>query len=398
MACRYFISIRQEHENDLEQLGFTIPHDLFHIDVEIRWIWPLDPQVTSETFNQSIVGRRDLFLSEENGRNIIRSTVADSRASPELIDAVIVPDILSFARDVDSLPMNIGRHVINLRAELLVEVSLDGEIDELIDESMRISVNFRPASKSSIEALKRVKWGDEDEVHLPLKKRRKPGEGLSSRKGCAICLDEFLDGDDVASTPCAHVYHHDHPRQRTSLEHLASNIPHRRLHIDIEIRCTSSLNPETTLETFNRSVFPNILSYARHADSLTVNLGRQVIKLRVEILAEVSPNEEIDELVDESLVNFKPANKSSIKSLKRVRYGGDEDEDYLPVKKKRKLDLGEGEGLSSRKECVVCLNELLDQDRVTLMPCGHIYHYDCIIKWLETSYLCPLCRYEMPTD
>ncbi|KAK8569651.1 hypothetical protein V6N13_046700 [Hibiscus sabdariffa] len=205
MDCRYRISVAQEPEHHFPQLGSDFPHDLFSIDVEIRWISSLNHEAT---FNRSIVGRRDLFLSQEIGRNVIRSSVADSSASPELIDA-IVPDILSYARDVNSLPMNLGRQVIKLRVELLVEVILDYEIGELVDESMTSSVSFKPASKLAIKALKRVKLDDEDEGHLPLKKRRKLVEGLSSRKGCTVCLDELLDGDDVASMPCDHVYHYD---------------------------------------------------------------------------------------------------------------------------------------------------------------------------------------------
>ncbi|KAK8521175.1 hypothetical protein V6N13_077293 [Hibiscus sabdariffa] len=204
MYCRYCITVIQEQEDHFPQLGSDFPHDLFSIDFEIRWISSLNHEAT---LNRSIVGRRDLFLSEENGRNIIHSSVADLSVSPELIDA-IVPDILSFAREVNSLPMNLGRQVIKLRVELLVEASLDDEIGELVDESMTSSVNFKPASKSAIKALKRVKWDDEDEGHLPLKKRRKLVEGLSSRKVCTVCLDELLDGDDVASMPCDHVYHY----------------------------------------------------------------------------------------------------------------------------------------------------------------------------------------------
>ncbi|KAK8521174.1 hypothetical protein V6N13_077292 [Hibiscus sabdariffa] len=205
MACRYRISIIQEHEDHFPQLGSYFPHDLFQIDIDIRWI---SSRNDGETFNRSIVGRRDLFLSEENGRNIIHSTLTDSSASRELIDAVIVPDILSFTRDVNSLPMNLGRQVIKLRVEMLIEANPDDEIGELIEESMMSSVNFTPASESSIKALKRVRWDDEDEGHLPLKKRRKSVEGSTSRKSCAVCLNEFLDGDDVASMPCSHVYHY----------------------------------------------------------------------------------------------------------------------------------------------------------------------------------------------
>ncbi|KAE8676175.1 hypothetical protein F3Y22_tig00111621pilonHSYRG00216 [Hibiscus syriacus] len=68
--------------------------------------------------------------------------LSDSRASPKLTDATMVPDIVSFARDFDSMPMNLERQVIELRVAWLVEDSLE----ELIDESMMSSVNFKSAT------------------------------------------------------------------------------------------------------------------------------------------------------------------------------------------------------------------------------------------------------------
>jgi hypothetical protein len=26
--------------------------------------------------------------------------------------------------------------------------------------------------------------------------------------------------------------------------------------------------------------------------------------------------------------------------------------------------------------------------------CGHLYHRDCLLQWLESSHICPLCRRE----
>ncbi|KAJ9141308.1 hypothetical protein P3X46_031856 [Hevea brasiliensis] len=48
--------------------------------------------------------------------------------------------------------------------------------------------------------------------------------------------------------------------------------------------------------------------------------------------------------------------------------------------------------------CVVCLEELEEDDDLIELPCSHLYHEDCIVKWLLSSHLCPLCRYQMPTE
>ncbi|TXG66868.1 hypothetical protein EZV62_008143 [Acer yangbiense] len=45
--------------------------------------------------------------------------------------------------------------------------------------------------------------------------------------------------------------------------------------------------------------------------------------------------------------------------------------------------------------CAICQEEFLVGIEVTSLPCSHIYHGDCIVKWLRTSHCCPLCRFKM---
>ena len=55
------------------------------------------------------------------------------------------------------------------------------------------------------------------------------------------------------------------------------------------------------------------------------------------------------------------------------------------------------------KQCCICLEEFHDGGddeydvEFTPMPCGHGFHNQCIVRWLRTSHMCPLCRYPMPT-
>ncbi|XP_044466502.1 E3 ubiquitin-protein ligase SIRP1-like [Mangifera indica] len=42
--------------------------------------------------------------------------------------------------------------------------------------------------------------------------------------------------------------------------------------------------------------------------------------------------------------------------------------------------------------CVVCLEQILLGSQATRMPCAHVFHGDCILKWLSMSRFCPLCR------
>ncbi|WCJ41534.1 RING/U-box superfamily protein [Euphorbia peplus] len=46
--------------------------------------------------------------------------------------------------------------------------------------------------------------------------------------------------------------------------------------------------------------------------------------------------------------------------------------------------------------CSVCLEEVVDI--ASDMPCAHLFHENCILKWLQTSHVCPVCRFPMLVD
>jgi hypothetical protein len=48
-------------------------------------------------------------------------------------------------------------------------------------------------------------------------------------------------------------------------------------------------------------------------------------------------------------------------------------------------------------ECNICFERLLDGVALSRMPCGHVYHIECIVPWLSHSCTCPECRYEIET-
>ncbi|CAA2979133.1 E3 ubiquitin- ligase Praja-2-like isoform X1 [Olea europaea subsp. europaea] len=48
--------------------------------------------------------------------------------------------------------------------------------------------------------------------------------------------------------------------------------------------------------------------------------------------------------------------------------------------------------------CAVCKEDVAAGEKITRMPCFHLYHGDCILPWLEIRNTCPVCRYELPTD
>ncbi|PRQ43402.1 putative aminoacyltransferase, E1 ubiquitin-activating enzyme [Rosa chinensis] len=50
------------------------------------------------------------------------------------------------------------------------------------------------------------------------------------------------------------------------------------------------------------------------------------------------------------------------------------------------------------KECVICKEEMAESRDVCEMPCRHLFHWVCILRWLSKRNTCPCCRFALPTD
>ena len=42
-------------------------------------------------------------------------------------------------------------------------------------------------------------------------------------------------------------------------------------------------------------------------------------------------------------------------------------------------------------ECIICLEYMTKGDKIKILECGHIYHYNCINDWFKIKRECPLC-------
>lgn len=58
--------------------------------------------------------------------------------------------------------------------------------------------------------------------------------------------------------------------------------------------------------------------------------------------------------------------------------------------------------LERADDCSICSSALRDAEALqqwgepVALPCGHVFHQDCILPWLERHHNCPLCRAEVP--
>lgn len=55
--------------------------------------------------------------------------------------------------------------------------------------------------------------------------------------------------------------------------------------------------------------------------------------------------------------------------------------------------LGSG---NSPTSCTICLGDLERGSMAGWLPCSHVFHPACITQWLQTSRLCPICRFPLP--
>ncbi|KAG6365891.1 hypothetical protein INS49_000067 [Diaporthe citri] len=58
---------------------------------------------------------------------------------------------------------------------------------------------------------------------------------------------------------------------------------------------------------------------------------------------------------------------------------------------KKKLDrqmMGDG----AKVECTICIDEMHLGDEVTVLPCKHWFHGECVVLWLKEHNTCPICR------
>jgi len=54
--------------------------------------------------------------------------------------------------------------------------------------------------------------------------------------------------------------------------------------------------------------------------------------------------------------------------------------------------------VEDKEECSICMESYKLNELVYELPCVHIYHKECIKKWLKSNNTCPICRYELPTN
>lgn len=65
--------------------------------------------------------------------------------------------------------------------------------------------------------------------------------------------------------------------------------------------------------------------------------------------------------------------------------------DNLPI---HKASTEEGH---HEKDCTICQENYKDGEEIVTLPCGHLFHKECIWPWLLRHATCPTCRFQLET-
>lgn len=117
---------------------------------------------------------------------------------------------------------------------------------------------------------------------------------------------------------------------------------------------------------------PNVRPIFVIISEVITYMSRRIMERMIEEVDNEGHVTTIRTSMEEEVIKIVPTATSSIDKLEKV---------------KMKLD----------NQCSICLEEFESKlEEVTRMPCSHVYHAHCIVKWLEYNRLYPLCRFEMP--
>ena len=53
---------------------------------------------------------------------------------------------------------------------------------------------------------------------------------------------------------------------------------------------------------------------------------------------------------------------------------------------------------NDKKNCVICMEDFKNGDKITNLPCLHMFHTNCIQSWLKTQNTCPICKFKLTQD
>ena len=133
------------------------------------------------------------------------------------------------------------------------------------------------------------------------------------------------------------------------------------------------------INNINSSINNNFNDDNFYDDDLQEKLAIQAVDQQ--IMDELCPNP--DSMSYEQLLNLED-------NVGKVNKGLTEQQiDNLPnIKYHQKIS-------KDIDKCIICMEEFKRREKVKALPCGHIFHHNCIKEWLLKEKTCPFCKSEI---
>ena len=52
----------------------------------------------------------------------------------------------------------------------------------------------------------------------------------------------------------------------------------------------------------------------------------------------------------------------------------------------------------NNKDCIICMEEFKNNEKIICLPCIHSFHSECIKSWFEGHNECPICKYKLTNE
>jgi hypothetical protein len=49
-------------------------------------------------------------------------------------------------------------------------------------------------------------------------------------------------------------------------------------------------------------------------------------------------------------------------------------------------------------DCSICLENIINEEHKKITTCNHIFHEECMARWMSLNHNCPLCRKNLDLD
>ncbi|KAL9265899.1 E3 ubiquitin-protein ligase-like protein [Drosera capensis] len=87
------------------------------------------------------------------------------------------------------------------------------------------------------------------------------------------------------------------------------------------------------------------------------------------------------------LINALPTYKFKLKKSRNGDGAGAAEFGYVAMGTEKERATSEEDAL-----CCICLAKYVNNDELRELPCSHLFHKECVDKWLKINALCPLCK------